>query len=100
MFFLSSFQAYNGGFMFGRGLSVPAALLCPPKLMLNLSVPFCLLASSAVALVASHLERPPLGPFYLLFFLYGTSIAWQFGAMYSWLAKHMDLVVSVILDFF
>ncbi len=79
--------------MVGRGLSVPVALLCPPKLMLKLSVPFCLLASAAVALVTSHSDHPPLGPFYLLFFLYGASIAWQFGAMYSWLAKHMDLVV-------
>ncbi len=69
-------------------LSVPATLLFPPKLMLKLCVPFCLLISSAVA-VSAAADRDL---FYVLCFVYGTSIAWQFGSMYSWLAAHMDLV--------
>ncbi len=72
-----------------RMLSIPASLLCPPKLMLKLCVPACLICSVSVAFFADTSATV----LYVLCFMYGVSIAWQFGSMYSWLAKYMDLVV-------
>lgn len=82
-------KMYNGGFFLGRLLSVPAAYLLPARLMVKVATVSCLAASAAVAAVAARSAEA----LWAAAFCYGLSISWQFGSMYSWLAKFMDLVV-------
>jgi len=64
------------------------------SLMLKISVPTCLLVAVSLSAGLFGATSTSSSAFFAFCFVFGLSIAWQFGSMYLWLAKHIDLVVS------
>ena len=79
-----------------RFVSIGVTFFLRPRAMLAASTSSCLVSSLGIAMLADQ-NRDLC---YALTFVFGFSISWQYGSMYSWLARHMDLVVSRVANFF
>jgi hypothetical protein len=83
-------KMYNVGFTLGRVVAVFATLVLTPQVMVSAATAAIVGSSVGIAALAG-VSRDV---YYALTFVFGFSISWQYGSMYSFLAKHMDLVVS------
>ena len=61
-----------------------------PKRMLQLSTFGCLVAAVVTAAAADKFVTL----FYASALVFGFAVSWQFGAAYSWVSEHLDVVVS------
>ena len=60
-----------------------------PKYLLRTSLVLCLIVASVILMVADQSANI----LFLCAGVFGMSVSWQFGSMYSWCAEHMDVVV-------
>ncbi len=88
-------KMYNIGFTLGRLVGIGATFFLRPQVMVIAATTAVVASSAGIAAFASFNRDL----YYALTFVFGFSISWQYGSMYSWLAKHMDLVVSHFIKY-
>ncbi len=60
-----------------------------PRKMLQLSTTACLVSALAVSMKADESAEM----LYACALMFGFAVSWQFGAAYSWVSEHLDVVV-------
>ncbi|XP_075243439.1 sodium-dependent glucose transporter 1A-like [Convolutriloba macropyga] len=89
-------NAYNGGFMSGRILSIFIAKFIEPSRLVVISLSTCLLASIFLTIVS---DFSAIG-LYLGTFVVGFFLASEFGGCVNWTAKKIDITGKVSSAFF
>ncbi|XP_075244517.1 sodium-dependent glucose transporter 1A-like isoform X2 [Convolutriloba macropyga] len=89
-------NAYNGGFMSGRILSILIAKFIEPSRLVVISLSTCLLASIFLTIVS---DFSAIG-LYLGTFVVGFFLASEFGGCVNWTAKKIDITGKVSSAFF
>ncbi len=88
-------KMFNIGFTLGRLVGIGVTFFLAPQVMIVAATAALVASSVGIAAFANF----NVDLYYALTFVFGFSLSWQYGSMYSWLAKHMDLVVSSILRY-